>query len=158
MHRWWLLLAVPAGLVAAGLLGLLTVLLLARSGLGGRVLLLERTPAGRALLTCPPRHRQLIPQVQVANVLAIPAHGVTPPSDRAQRPGATLLRRLVHQAREQQLDARLIATTGVAVKVNEPAGFLYDDGQQQRPRPRMHLPAPQQPGDAPHHGGGRADG
>lgn len=149
-ERWWLLPAVPALLVLTGLATLLGSLLLARRGIGGRVLLLERTSPGTALLTCRPiRNRHAQPHarphvravVEVANVVAVPMGGGEPASDRAERPGGRLVRRLVSQAQQFQFELRLVANTpDVAEKVYRPAGFVHDDDQPQL-RSRMHLPA-----------------
>jgi hypothetical protein len=62
--------------------------------------------------------------------------------DRAQRPGAVLLRRAIALAGVHGMPLQLVAADqALATKVYRPAGFDYtDDRQRTRRRPRMSIP------------------
>lgn len=140
LGRWWLLLVVPVGVVVLGALAQFGNLLICRLGVGGRVLLLERTATGRAVVTARPQ-RSAGDVVFVGTTLfAVPARGA-PPVGRGRRPGALVLRRAAAEARAQGVGLRLQAGShAVARRVYLPAGFVYDQGQSRRLMPRMHLP------------------
>lgn len=136
-RRWWSLLALP-GIAAGGVSAMFAAFVLARRG-GSRVLLYFRTPTGRAGLILAPRNGPDGPYWLLDNMWAR-SRGARP-TDRAQRPGAVLLRRAITLAGEHDMPLQLVAADqALATKLYLPAGFAYaDDAQRTRRRPRMTL-------------------
>ncbi len=136
-RRWWSLLALP-GIAAVGVSAMIAALVLARRG-GPRVLLYSRTPTGRAGLILAPRNGPDGPYWLLDNMWAR-SRGARP-ADRAQRPGAVLLRRAIALADQHGMPLQLVAADqALAAKLYLPAGFDYaDEAQRTRWRPRMTL-------------------
>lgn len=139
---WWGALLATAMLFAVVCAGPVVPLALARAGWQGRGLLVERSPAGRAIAVVRPRRDADGSACwHLSDLLSVPARGARAAVDRASRPGARLVRRAAEQARELGVGIRLkVGHRDLAGKLYEPAGFVYDSpADAERRQPRMHL-------------------
>ena len=135
---WWLLLAFPVlfAVCVAAMFAVFTASARRRH----RILLMHRSPAGRAGLVLRTRSGPDGPYWLLENMWARPRGDRV--ADRTRRPGATLLHRAIALADAHTVPLHLVsADQALAVKVYLPAGFGYaDDRQRTRRRPRMVRP------------------
>lgn len=141
--RSWL---APAGVVMAVLMVYAPPLLgclLARSGVGGRVLLYESNQHGRGRVTIRVQRRGLLHRgpryVLLWNLASALAPGQDPP-ERATRPGRVVMNRAITMAQAAGLDLRLQATNRkLADTYYAPMGFVLEQPRRPGSTPWMVL-------------------
>jgi hypothetical protein len=130
-------LALVTGCVTS-IAGQLVMLILYRLRVGGRVLLVHRSPVGTALATGRQRSdANGTSYWEASNLVSWPARGIGTVSVE-ERPGRLLVDAIVCWARSEQVDLRLTAAnTMLAENLYRSAGFTYMPNQTGLKRPRM---------------------